>query len=103
MKIQFGKRYRFTVLDLADLSGSKMTTLRSQVNRLAQKGVIKHVDTLAPSNMKVYEAVVDPLTLINQGTMPVHPEYKPESTYYNNPFDLKNAIDWRWRYEEIFN
>ena len=103
MKIQFGKRYRFTVLDLADLSGSKMTTLRSQVNRLAQKGIIKHVDTLAPSNMKVYEAVVDPLTLINQGTMPVHPEYKPESTYYNNPFDLKNAIDWRWRYEEIFN
>lgn len=103
MKIQFGKRYRFTVFELADLSGAKMTTLRSQISRLAQKGVIKHVDTLAPSNVKVYEAVVDPLTLINQGTMPVHPEYKPESTYFNNPFNMTNAIDWRNRYEEIFN
>lgn len=100
MSIIFGKRFRFTVYDLKMLTGGKFTTLRSQVMRLAQKGIIRHVDTLPPQHVKVYESTTDPLVLLKQGITPPPINYVPESTYLNNPFNLKNAIDMRWRTTE---
>ena len=101
VSIIFGKKFRFTVYDLKMLTDGKFTTLRSQVLRLAQKGIIHHVDTLPPQHVKVYESNVDPLVLIKQGSLAWLPpiNYVPESTYLNNPFNLKNAIDMRWRTE----
>ena len=102
MKIKFGKRHRFTVSEVVEMTGVAINTVRSQMYRLANKGVIKHVDTKRPQNVKVYESDIHPIELLKQGDFIPIADALPESTYFNNPFNMKNAIDWRWRYEEAF-
>ena len=102
MTIQVGKRYKFTADDIMELSGLKGTTVRCQLQRLCQRGKIKHVETLKPHGTKVYSSSVDPLMLIGQGSMPTEtPAGPPPSTYLNNPFNLRNAIDMRWKNEDL--
>ena len=102
MTTHSSRRYTFTSDDIMELTGLKGTTVRCQLQRLCRRGTIQHVDTLRPHNTKVYASPIDPLMLIGQGSMPdALPVGPPPSTYLNNPFNLRNAIDMRWKNEDL--
>lgn len=95
------QRFYFTVQDLVDETGVAVNTVRSKVARLSERGVfIKH-DILRPTNQNVYRSTIDPIVAMGQREAEIQVPIVPG--FFNNPFKLKNAIDWRWRYEEIFS
>lgn len=93
--------FYFTVQDLVDESGLMINTVRSQVGRLVERGVFIRHAKLRPTNQNVYRSSIDPMVALGQKEPEIFKQVVPG--FFNNPFKLKNAIDWRWRHEELFN
>jgi hypothetical protein len=96
-----GQGFYFTVQDLAEETGVEANIVRSKVARLTDRGVFIRHDKLRPTNQNIYRSPIDPLVAIGQRDEEVH--VPAVSGFFNNPFRLKNATDWRNRYEELFN
>jgi hypothetical protein len=94
-------RYYFTLQDLIDESGMSRHAARFRVAKYTGKGTFKVHSKLPPNNVHVYVSDIDPLVVTGEKTDNTATHIKP--SFFNNPFNMKNAIDWRWRYEEIFN
>lgn len=84
--IEAPKRYKFTAEEIMQQTGVKPATVRSQISRLRDKGLIKIVDRLRPHNVNIYESYIEPLTLLGYGEPPPPPGYVPPTTYFNNLF-----------------
>ena len=93
--------YFFTVQDLMDECGGSINTMRSRVARMTISGQFKRHAKKRPSNQNIYISRVDPLVVLNEREEFIPPQFI--TGFFNNPFRLKNAIDWRWRHEELFN
>ena len=93
--------FYFTVQDLIDETGLPINTTRSKVGRLVERGVFIRHTKLRPTNQNVYRSTIDPIVAIGQREAEIFIQVVPG--FFNNPFKLKNAIDMRWRYEEVFN
>ena len=96
-----GVIYKFTSQDLCEETGMTKSHVRSRLIKLLDSEAVKFSHQLRPSNQKVYLSKENPLLLLERFVP--EPEKLPESGFFNNPFNLKNALDWRWRYEEFFN
>jgi hypothetical protein len=95
-----GPWFYFTVRDLVAETGVDVNTLRSKVARLTDRGIFIRHDKVRPTNQNIYRSAIDPIVAIGQREEEI---FVPAvSGFFNNPFKLKKAIDWRWRYEEIF-
>lgn len=93
--------YFFTVQDLMDECGGSINTMRSRVARMTISGQFKRHAKKRPSNQNIYISRVDPLVVLNEREEFIPPQFI--TGFFNNPFRLKNAIDWRNRYEELFS
>ena len=93
--------YFFTVQDLLDECGGSVNTMRSRVARMTISGQFRRHAKKRPSNQNIYASRIDPLVALHEREeeIPVH----FITGFFNNPFKLKNAVDWRNRYEELFN
>jgi hypothetical protein len=101
MIIKDSHGYLFTVQDLFEQCGGSINTMRSRVARMTISGQFKHHSKKRPSNQNIYISRIDPLVVLNEKDeeIPVH----FITGFFNNPFKLKNAIDMRWRYEEVIS
>jgi hypothetical protein len=91
-------RYRFTVKELQGMSNMTPSALRHRVTKLVERRAIICVGTLRPQNSKVYVSTVDPLVLLElEEPRPMPYNVKEISGFWNNPFNLKGAIDMRWK------
>jgi len=94
-------RYYFTLQDLIDESGMSKHAARFRVAKYTGRGTFKVYTRLRPNNMNVYVSDIDPLYVTGEKMDDTKTHIKP--SFFSNPFKLKNAVDWRNRYEEIFN
>jgi hypothetical protein len=88
-------RYYFTLQDLIDESGMSRHAARFRVAKYTGKGTFKVHSKLPPNNVHVYVSDIDPLVVTGEKADNTKTHIKP--SFFNNPFNLKNAIDWRWR------
>jgi len=94
-------RYYFTLQDLIEDSGMSRHAARFRIAKYTGRGTFKVHTRLRPYNMNVYVSDIDPLYVVGEKTDDTKTHIKP--SFFSNPFNLKNATDWRNRYEEIFN
>jgi len=88
-----GVRFRFTTNDLIEATDIKASTIRSAIYRLCNKGVIRHVGSLRPNNIKIYQSDIDPKDLIGYEDPPPSADYIPPSTFANRPFGDEQLVD----------
>ena len=96
-----GSWYTFTANDLSEEGGVTKNAVRFRLSKLTGSGSVKLSHTLRPTNQKVYVSLDHPLSLLEAFNIDRGPRIA--NSFWNNPFNLTNAIDWRNRYEEIFN
>jgi len=94
-------RYYFTLQDLIDESGMSRHAARFRVAKYTGRGTFKVYTRLRPNNTNVYVSDIDPLYVTGEKMDDTKTHIKPG--FFSNPFNLKNAIDWRWKYEELFS
>jgi hypothetical protein len=94
-------RYKFTSKDLFDLVEGSYNSIRHRVTKLSKERAIREVGKISSTNLKIYMSDVNPLVLFKLETFPENnaPMYELSeiSGFFNNPFNLKNAVDKRWR------
>jgi len=86
--------YTFTANDLLEEGNLSRHAVRLRLSKLTGSGLVRLSHTLRPTNQKVYISSDYPLSLLeafntNQGP-------RIANSFWNNPFNLKNAIDMRW-------
>jgi hypothetical protein len=94
------KKNHYTIRTLMARMGMTYPGASSLIRRMKKHGFAEFVDAL-PLNMKntttkvfVYELFIDPEDYLRGIRTP---KVKvPKSTYYNNPFKLKGAVDARY-------
>jgi hypothetical protein len=94
-------RYYFTLQDLIEESGISQHAARFRVAKYTGRGTFKVHTKLKPNNTNVYVSDIDPLYVTGEIVDNTKTHIKPG--FFNNPFKLKNAIDMRWRHEEVVN
>ena len=98
--------YKFTVKELHAMSGMTYNTVRHRVAKLVESRAIMCIGMIKKENRKVYMTYTDPLVLLKlEDPRPIkaHEDIALITGFFNNPFKLKNAIDWRWQYEKFFS
>jgi len=88
-------RYYFTLQDLIEESGMSRHAARFRVAKYTGKGTFKVHSKLPPNNVHVYVSDIDPLVVTGEKTNDTATHIKPG--FFNNPFNLKDAVDMRWR------
>jgi hypothetical protein len=88
-------RYYFTLQDLIEESGMSRHAARFRVAKYTGKGTFKVHSKLPPNNVHVYVSDIDPLVVTGEKTDDTATHIKP--SFFNNPFNLKDAVDMRWR------
>jgi hypothetical protein len=82
-------------------SGMSQHAARFRIAKYTGRGTFKVHTRLRPYNMNVYVSDIDPVYVTSEKANETKTYIKP--SFFSNPFKLKNAIDWRWKYEEFFN
>ena len=94
------KKKRYTVTELAAKMEKSRAAATSLIRRMVRDNLAELVEVLPYSEtnrgtkVHVYELFIDPERYIDGMRLP---EARiPKSTYYNNPFKLKGAVDARY-------
>lgn len=85
--------YKFTVKDLEEITGHTGNLIRHRLLKLIQNGLVRNIST--NKSVKVYVSNSNPLELLElkeKETIPI-----VFNKFWHNPFNLKNAIDMRYR------
>jgi len=85
--------YKFTVKDLEEITGHTGNLIRHRLLKLIQDGLVRNVST--NKSVKIYVSNSNPLELLElkeKETIPIM-----FNKFWHNPFNLKNAIDMRYR------
>jgi len=85
--------YKFTVKDLEEITGHTGNLIRHRLLKLIQDGLVRNVST--NKSVKIYVSNSNPLELLElkeKETIPI-----VFNKFWHNPFNLKNAIDMRYR------
>jgi hypothetical protein len=95
------KKNHYTIRTLMARMGMTYPGASSLIRRMKKHGFAKFVDAL-PLNMKntttkvfVYELLIDPEDYL-RGVRASMGFKIPKSTFYNNPFKLRGAVDARY-------
>jgi len=88
-------RYYFTIQDLIEESGMSKHAARFRIAKYTGRGTFKVHTRLRPNNTNVYVSNIDPLIITGEKVDDTATHIKPG--FFNNPFNLKEAIDMRWR------
>lgn len=94
---QQGIWFTFTAKDLVKESGLSTHAVRFRLAKLTGAGSVKLLRTVRPTNEKIYTSLIDPILAIDDRTPTDHGS--GITSFWNNPFNLKNAIDMRWAHE----
>jgi len=94
-------RYKFTSKDLFKAIEGSQNSIRHRVTKLSKERAIREIGKIASTNIKIYMSDVNPIVLFKlealpESTTPMY-ELSEISSFFNNPFNLKNAVDKRWR------
>ena len=94
------KTKRYTVTSLATRIGKSRAAATSLIRRMLRDNlaelaeVLPYSETNRGTKVHVYELFIDPERYMDGMRLP---EARiPKSTYYNNPFNLKGAVDARY-------
>jgi hypothetical protein len=99
-RIRMEKTKRYTVTSLAARIGKSRAAATSLIRRMVRDNLAELVEVLPYSEtnrgtkIHVYELFIDPERYMDGMRLP-EPRI-PKSTYYNNPFKLKGAVDARY-------
>lgn len=96
-----GKWYVFTSRELAEESGMSMGTVRHRLNKLTGGGYVRVSHKIKGYGENVYISSIDPVLAIEEYNTPV-PKVVINSGFWNNPFNINNAVDRRWKNEKGF-
>jgi hypothetical protein len=88
-------RYYFTLQDLIEESGMSRHAARFRIAKYTGRGTFKVYTRLRPYNMNVYVSDIDPLIITGEKVDDTATHITPG--FFNNPFNLKEATDMRWR------
>jgi hypothetical protein len=94
------KKKRYTVTSLAARIGKSRPAATSLIRRMVRDGlaelaeVLPYSETNRGTKVHVYEFFIDPERYMDGMRLP-EPRI-PKSTYYNNPFNLKEVQDARY-------
>jgi hypothetical protein len=94
------KKKRYTVTELATKMEKSRPAAASLIRRMVRDGLAELVEVLPYSEtnrgtkVHVYELFIEPERYLDGVRLP-EPRI-PKSTYYNNPFKLKGAVDARY-------
>ena len=94
------KKKRYTVTSLAARIGKSRPAAASLIRRMVRDGlaeiaeVLPFSETNRGTKVHVYELFIDPERYMDGMRLP-EPRI-PKSTFYNNPFKLKGAMDARY-------
>jgi hypothetical protein len=94
------KKKRYTVTSLAARIGKSRPAAASLIRRMVRDGlaeiaeVLPYSETNRGTKVHVYELFIEPERYMD-GTRLPEPRI-PKSTYYNNPFNLKEVQDARY-------
>jgi hypothetical protein len=88
-------RYYFTLQDLVEELGMSRHAVRFKIAKYTGRGTFRLHTRTPPFNTNVYVSDVDPLYVVDEKLDETMSHIKPG--FFNNPFNLKNAIDMRWR------
>ena len=95
------KRYKFTAKDLFKVIEGSPNSIRHRVTKLSKDRVIRVIGKVPATNEKIYTSDTDPLVLFKLELPPEQftPMYelKEITGFFNNPFNIKDAIDMRWK------
>ena len=94
---QKGIWFTFTAKDLMRESGLSAHAVRFRLAKLTGSGSVKLSHTVRPTNEKVYTSIIDPIIALEDRVPKGHES--GVKNFWNNPFNLTNAIDMRWRHE----
>jgi hypothetical protein len=95
------KKKRYTVTSLAARIGKSRPAAASLMRRMVRDGLAELVDVIPISvenprtQVHLYELFIEPERYMDGMRLP-EPRI-PKSTYYNNPFKLKGAVDARYQ------
>jgi hypothetical protein len=95
------KKKRYTVTSLAARIGKSRPAAASLMRRMVRDGLAELVDVIPISvenprtQVHLYELFIEPERYMDGVRLP-EPRI-PKSTYYNNPFKLKGAVDARYQ------
>ena len=90
-----GSWYTFTANDLSEEGALSRHAVRFRLSKLTGSGSVKLSHTMRKTNQKVYASLDNPLSLLEAFNIDQGPRIA--NSFWNNPFNLKNAIDMRWR------
>jgi hypothetical protein len=94
------KKKRYTVTSLATKMEKSRPAAASLIRRMVRDGlaelvgVLPYSETNRGTKVHVYELFIEPERYLDGVRLP-EPKI-PKSTYYNNPFKLKGAVDARY-------
>jgi hypothetical protein len=97
------KKKRYTVTSLASRIAKSRPAATSLIRRMVRDNlaelveVLPYSDTNRGTKVHVYELFIEPERYMDGVRLP-EPRV-PQSTFYNNPFKLRGAMDARYRYE----
>jgi len=94
---QQGSWFVFTAKDLVRESGLSTHAVRFRLAKLTGAGSVRLLHTKKPANEKVYTSLIDPVFALEDRKPTDHAS--GITSFWNNPFNLKNAIDMRWANE----
>ena len=88
-------RYYFTIQDLVEESGMSRHAARFKIAKYTGRGTFRVHERVRPFNTNVYVSDIDPLYVVSETEDNKIIKIRPG--FFNNPFNLKKAIDMRWR------
>lgn len=96
-----GKWYVFTSRELAEESGMSTGAVRHRLSKLTGGGYVRVSHKIKGYGENVYISSIDPVRAIEDYDTPV-PKVVINSGFWNNPFNINNAVDRRWTNEKSF-
>ena len=96
-----GNWYLFTLRALAEEAGMSLGTVRHRLSKLTGSGIVRVSYKVKGYGENVYISGVDPVRALEEYDSPP-PKVVINSGFWNNPFNINNAVDRRWENEKGF-
>ena len=93
-----GNWYVFTLRALAEEAGMSLGAVRHRLSKLTGSGTVRVSHKVKGYGENVYISTVDPVRALEEYDF-LPPKVVINSGFWNNPFNMSNAIDRRWKNE----
>ena len=95
-----GNWYVFTLRGLAEEAGMSLGAVRHRLSKLTGSGTVRVSHKVKGYGENVYISTVDPVRALEEYDF-LPPKVAINSGFWNNPFNMSNAIDRRWKNEKV--